>query len=88
MLTDEEVYNKYQNLWIEYSDANVSENDGISELYLMWKFYLGGISTSDLFQYTKHSVKFNFACDDVSELKSRRDIPEELKLEFLLLCGD
>lgn len=82
-MTDEEVYHNINEiLW---------EQDVEDE----WCDYVKTISTNDLIQYIKYEkIVFDndgykgMIYDNVKELKTRTDIPEELKLEVLLLIGD
>lgn len=73
-MTDEEILNKYENDW-----------SGIGD----WATYLIDIPTNDLIRITKCDFDDNgrYIIMNIDELKTR-EIPEELKLEVLLILGD
>lgn len=83
-MTDEEVSAKYFNTWgskWRYSGFPDDEDNTI------WKSVLHSVPLNELIQL----VRFREYSDELlakNELKSRDDIPQELKLEVLLLVGD
>lgn len=73
-MTDKEVYEKILNGW----DSSKS-----------WTYHISYISTIDLIKFARIAKRDDMLFRiDVMELKSRTDIPEELKLEVLLMIGD
>lgn len=80
-MTDEEVYDKLNKIWIECCSSELDK-------------FLGKIKTNDLIQLTRyfHSYEGELSktlldeCHD--ELNLRTDIPRKMKLEVVLLCGD
>lgn len=76
-MTDKEVYDKYKWEFIR------------SSAWRSWSGYVKLIPTNHLTRYIKYSeTVLRINSFSKRELKTRTDIPEELKLEVLLLIGD
>lgn len=81
-MSDEEISNLYNSKWCDYRDKYVNG---------FYIDFVKTIPTNDLIQDLRFSkqthVDEEWVMDEYNELKSR-DIPDEMKLEVLLLIGD
>lgn len=80
-MTDKEAYIKWIKLWISQNRSQFDNNLSLID------FMYYSIPADELFLF----ARFDRLCGDLRStnvLKSREDIPQELKLEVLLLVGD
>lgn len=73
-MTDMEILIKYERIW--YNAENC------------WEIFIKSIPTKDLIRIAIVDDIPSARKIDLEELKTRTDVPEEMKLEVLLLLGD
>lgn len=75
-MTDRDVYNKYRSVWLMCGYSNYSR-------------FMKTIPTNDFIKYINfyQSLGGN-SYEEILELKTRTDVPDEMKLELLLTIGD